>query len=131
LNWGLTVGAGDATMPETEMFSLGGENNFYGLREDQSRGRQLINSEFSYSYRIPVKNFFDMYISILVNSGRTWLSPEAIKLSTFREGIGSAISVDSPLGPLSLGVGRALFFTEENKIIWGKYTSYLSIGVQL
>lgn len=131
LSWGIIVGAGDATMPETEMFSLGGENNFIGMREDQYKGRQIINSELSYSYRIPVKNFFDMYISAIFNSGRTWLSPEEIKLSNFKEGIGGKLAVITPLGPLSLGVGRALFFTTENEIIWGKYISYLSIGVNL
>lgn len=131
LRWGITVGGGDNTMPETEMFSLGGENSFFGMREDQSRGRQIFNSFITYTYRIPVKNFFDMYFSLIVNSGRTWLEPETIKLSSFREGVGSKFSIDTPLGPLSLGIGRSFFFTTKNEIIWGSYNSYFSIGVNL
>jgi outer membrane translocation and assembly module TamA len=72
-----------------------------------------------------------MYLSVLINSGRTWLTPEAIKLSSFHEGIGTKVSIDTPLGPFSLGVGREFFFTLANEIIWGKYISYLSIGVNL
>jgi outer membrane protein assembly factor BamA len=131
LSWGFLVGSGDETMPHTEMFSLGGENNFWGMREDQTRGRQIFNAFLNYTYRIPVKNFFDMYLSVLINSGRTWLTPGTIKLSSFHEGIGTKVSIDTPLGPFSLGVGREFFFTSANEIIWGKYISYLSIGVNL
>ncbi|OGU59436.1 MAG: hypothetical protein A2X64_00820 [Ignavibacteria bacterium GWF2_33_9] len=130
LSWGFEVGAGDETMPETEMFSLGGENNFWGMREDQSRGRQILNTTLYYNYRVPVKNFFDINFSLILNSGRTWLKPETIKLSSFREGIGARFSIDTPLGPFSLSMGKS-FFISQKQIIWSSLLGYLSIGVNL
>lgn len=128
---GLTVGAGDQTMPKPEYFSLGGENSFWGMKEDQSRGRQIFNSFLSYRYRVPVKSFFDMYFSLHLNSGRTWLTTETIKLSGFRQGIGLQYSIDTPLGPFNLGTSKAFFINNKNHIIWGEFVNYLSIGVRI
>jgi NTE family protein len=128
---GLIVGAGDQTMPEPEFFSLGGEDSFWGMKEDQSRGRQIFNSFLTYRYRIPVKSFFDMYFSLHLNAGRTWLSTETIKLSGFRQGLGLQYSIDTPLGPFSLGTSKAFFVNNKNHIVWGEFVNYLSIGVKI
>lgn len=129
-SWGLIVGAGDQTMPEPEQFSLGGEDNFWGMKEDQMIGRQIFNFYTSYRYKIPVKSFFDMYISAHFNTGRTWLTTESIKFKDFREGIGLQYSIDTPLGPLNLGISRA-FYIKNNNIIWSEFINYFSIGIKM
>ena len=38
----VTLGFADATLPLAEQYSLGGLNSLFGLREDDSRGRQIF-----------------------------------------------------------------------------------------
>lgn len=130
-NYGIIIGAADKTLPYPEMFFLGGENDFFGMREDQEAGRQIFNTFFSYRYKLPVKSIFSIYFSIHFNVGRTWLVPETIKIASFREGIGAKISIDTPLGPLNLGIGESFYFTNRNQVMWGQPVQYFSLGVRL
>lgn len=129
--YGGLIGAGDQTMPITEMFWLGGENNFWGLRQDQYFGRQIAKLFLSYRYRIPVKSFLDMYFSIYYNTGRIWLNTSEIKLSSFLHGFGIGYSLDTPLGPLSVSLARAMLFDKNFGSIRGDLQSYFSFGVKL
>jgi len=74
-NFGIKIGAADKTLPYPEMFFLGGEDNFYGMREDEESGRQIFNTFVSYRYKLPVKSLFSIYFTIQMNVGRTWLIP--------------------------------------------------------
>jgi len=130
-NFGIKIGAADKTLPYPEMFLLGGEDNFYGMREDEESGRQIFNTFVSYRYKLPVKSLFSIYFTIQMNVGRTWLIPETIKFSTLREGIGSKISFDTPFGPINLGIGESFYFTTRNQVMWGKPAPYFSFGVKL
>ncbi len=56
-------GFGDATLPTTRQFSLGGQDLFYGLRDDALRGRQVLLASFEMRLRLPVRIFFDTYLS--------------------------------------------------------------------
>ncbi|MDQ3194230.1 MAG: BamA/TamA family outer membrane protein, partial [Bacteroidota bacterium] len=40
----------DRTAPLTEQFSLGGEKSFFGMVEDELRGRQVFSTSFEYRY---------------------------------------------------------------------------------
>jgi NTE family protein len=130
-NYGLLIGAADKTLPSPEMFFLGGEDDFYGMREDEEVGRQIFNTFLSYRYKLPVKSIFAFYFSIHLNVGRTWLIPETIKLSSLREGVGAKVSIDTPFGPLNLGIGESFFFTDRNQVMWGQPVQYFSLGVRL
>lgn len=130
INFGGIIGAGDQTMPITEMFWLGGENNFWGLRQDQYFGRQIAKFFFSYRYRIPVKSFFDMYFSLHYNTGRAWLNTSQIKMSSFLHGFGMSYSFNTPLGPLSLSIAKPMMFDKNLGTIYGETQTYFSFGVK-
>ena len=90
-----------------------------------------MNTFVSYRYKLPVKSIFSIYFSLHFNVGRTWLIPETIKISTLREGVGAKVSIDTPFGPLNLGIGESFFFTNRNQIMWGQPVQYFSLGVRL
>lgn len=124
------LGAGDQTMPVTEMFWLGGEDNFWGLRQDQYFGRQIAKFFFTYRYRIPVKSFFDMYLSLHYNTGRVWLHTSQIKMSSFLHGIGFSYSFSTPLGPLTFSIAKPVMFDKGLGAIYGETQTYFSFGVK-
>ncbi len=129
-NFGGLIGAGDQTMPITEMFWLGGENNFWGLRQDQYFGRQIAKFFFTYRYRMPVKSFFDMYFSLHYNTGRVWLNTSQIKMSSFLHGFGLSYSISTPLGPLTLSIAKPMMFDQKLGTIFGETQTYFSFGVK-
>lgn len=130
INYGGMIGAGDQTMPITEMFWLGGENNFWGLRQDQYFGRQIAKFFFTYRYRIPVKSFFDMYLSLHYNTGRVWLNTSQIKMSSFLHGFGVSYSFSTPLGPLTVSIAKPVMFDKSLGSIYGETQTYFSFGVK-
>jgi len=47
------LGVGDNSLPYPEYFSFGGQNNFYGFRDDQEMGRQMFRLSLEYRYELP------------------------------------------------------------------------------
>lgn len=125
-------GAADRTLPNPEFFQLGGEDSFYGMREDEERGRQIFTSSLEYRYKIPLQLWFDTYFSVRYDLGTTWLFPEDVKFSSLKHGIGSRLSWDTPIGPATLSVGRAFKFLDNPPTVsWGETMLYFSVGMQL
>ena len=125
----LHFGVADNLLPLPEQFSIGGQSNFYGIREYDQRGRQYFNSGLAIRYKSPFDIFFDTYFSVRYDIGSVWLSPETIRLSSLRNGIGSAIEIDSPIGPLVLGSGRSFYFiSQPNGIVRSPILIYFSVG---
>lgn len=132
INTSLSFGVADITMPLPEFYSLGGEDSFFGMFEDEERGRQLFRGSLGYRYLLPFRVFFDTYLSIRYDFGSTWLVPEDIKFSSFKHGIGSTIALDSPLGPLKFSVGRSFLFRKSpGRVIWGDTQIYFSLGMRV
>lgn len=128
----LFFGAGDKTLPNAEFFALGGEETFYGFREDQRRGRQKFLGSLTYRYKIPLNLLFDTYFSIRYDLGSTWEIPEQLKFSGLMHGVGSRLSWDTPIGAANLSVGRAFRFLDEPATIaWGDTLLYFSIGMEM
>ncbi len=129
---GIRFGVADRTLPPMEFFSMGGEDNFIGLREDEYRGRQLISGMLELRRKFIYGFLFDTYISIIYNLGSTWELPENIKFSTFKHGLGLKLSFDTPVGPAKFGVGKSYYFLNEpTAIVWGATNYYFSIGMKL
>ncbi len=127
----LLFGFGDETMPFTEFFSLGGQDNFYGMREDEQRGRQIVKASLEYRLKFPYKLFFDTYISGRYDLGAVWALPNEIKFNQFTHGIGGGISFDTPVGPANFSLGKSFYFIKNpNGIAWGPLTGYFSIGLK-
>ncbi len=127
-------GFADKTTPDYEVFSLGGEDSFYGMVEDEMRGRQVLLASLEYRYRLPVKFFFDTYLSARYDLGRAWENAEDIRFKDLKHGIGFAILFDTPLGKTSLSAGKMFIITKgltSESLNWGPTTFYFSMGYNL
>ncbi len=109
----VVFGFADETAPVTEQFSLGGQESFHGLREDDARGRQLFVASVEYRYELPFKIFFGTYFKSRYDFGSIWAVPEQIKLSALRHGIGVGLAFDTPVGPAEFSVGKSFFFRRD------------------
>ncbi|HTY37327.1 MAG TPA: BamA/TamA family outer membrane protein, partial [Bacteroidota bacterium] len=124
-------GFADETLPLTEQFSLGGEESFFGLREDNSRGRQVLVGSIEYRYRSPVKIFFDTHFFARYDLGSIWPAAAAVRLVDLRHGIGAGIAFETPIGPVQFAIGQSFFFRKEildSPISRGPLLGYFSIG---
>ena len=127
-------GFADKTTPLQEQFSLGGEQSFFGMVEDELRGRQILKASLEYRYFLPYKLFFDTYFSVRYDLGRIWENAEDIRFKDLRHGIGLTVSFDTPLGEASFSVGKSLIINrglKKDSFIFGPYTYYFSIGYEL
>ncbi|MCF6268482.1 MAG: BamA/TamA family outer membrane protein [Melioribacteraceae bacterium] len=123
------IGFADETLPLSQQFSFGGQFSFWGYKEYEYRGRQIIIGSLAYRYKLPFKFWFDTYISARYNLGSIWEREEEMKVKNFKHATGVMISWDTPIGPADLGVGRSFIINDITKIIVrGEPTIYFSIG---
>lgn len=130
----ITVGFADKSMPLAQEFRLGGRESFFGLREDDRRGRQLFLLNIELRQGLPFKIFFDSYVRVRYDLGTISEIPEALKLNTFRQGLGLELAFDTPIGPALLGAGESFYFSRDlpqNPIQAGPFLLYFTIGYQL
>ncbi|MCH7827858.1 MAG: patatin-like phospholipase family protein, partial [Bacteroidetes bacterium] len=73
------IGFGDNTLPLSQQYSIGGQNDFFGMRDDEFRGRQVFLSSFGYRYKLPVKIFFPTYFKLRYDIGAVWEFPNQIR----------------------------------------------------
>ncbi len=126
------IGAADKTLPSAELFSIGGQDMFFGMREDQQRGRQIAVGNIEVRTQLPFDIFFDTYLSVRYDIGAVWEVPEYIRISDMNHGLGLTLSVDTPIGPAKLSAGRAFALQERPyKLLLGSPLAYFSIGVRL
>lgn len=125
-------GFADIALPRTEFFSLGGQQNFYGMREDEERGTQVARASLEYRFHMPFQIFFDTHLSARYDLGSTWTKPTEIRISQLRHGVGAALGLDTPLGPAEFAAGRSFYFLKNpNAVVWGPTLLYFSIGLAL
>ena len=139
--WGLrhtlhprfTMGFADKTMPFAQEFRLGGLDSFFGTREDDRRGRELLLMNLEYRYFLPVRILFDSYLRLRYDVGTISEIPEEIKFSTFRHALGCELAFDTPIGQAALGAGKSFFFNRDlpnDPIQQGPLLWYFVIGYQ-
>jgi NTE family protein len=127
----IQIGFADKTLPLSEQFSMGGQYSFFGLHDNEMRGRQIFLASLNYQYQLPIKIFFDTYISFRYDLGSTWAFQEQIKFKDLMHGIGTTLSFDTPIGPADFSVGRSFLLNKDlpkNPISWGDILFYFSIG---
>ena len=126
------IGAADRTLPPAELFSLGGQDLLFGMREDQIRGRQIVVGNVDVRAKLPVKIFFDTYLSVRYDLGAVWENPEFIRMDRFRQGIGATLGIDSPIGPVKFSLGRCFYrLPETSRIVIEPVLLYFSLGARL
>jgi NTE family protein len=134
LGYRVTVGYADKTLPIAEQYSMGGINSFFGLLEDDSRGRQLFLVNAEYRYRLPFKIIFDTHLKGRYDLGMISAVPEDLKFREFRHGLGIELGLNTPLGPVMFGAGRSFFFRDDlskPSISFGPVILYFSVGPPL
>lgn len=127
----ITLGVADKTMPLAEHFSLGGIQSFFGLRENDTRGRQLFLVNAEYRFRLPFRVIFDTYLLFRYDFGQISSVPEELRLDKFRHGIGAELALDTPIGPASFSAGSSFYLRRDllNKpVSAGPIVFYFSIG---
>lgn len=125
------LGAADKTLPQAELFSLGGQDLFFGMREDQRRGRQIIVGNADLRAKLPFRIFYDTYISLRYDFGAVWEMPEYIRIDDLNHGAGITIGVDTPIGPVRVSSGRAFTFTSQpSRLLMGPTLVYFAVGVR-
>jgi NTE family protein len=129
-----TIGFADNTMPLAQQFRLGGRDSFFGLREEDRRGRQLILMNIEVRYRLPVRLLFDTYLRARYDLGTISAVPEEIKFSSLLHGVGIELALKTPVGPAVFGVGKAFYFTADlpdQPVQQGPFMAYVMLGYQL
>jgi NTE family protein len=125
-------GFADRNLPEVEFYSFGGQDVFYGIREDEERGRQIAVASIEYRYKFPIKILFDTYLSMRYDIGSSWLNFEEIKFSGMRHGIGFNLGIDTPVGPAKFAIGQSFRFLKKSQIFqWNPLYAYFSIGTRI
>jgi NTE family protein len=130
----ITFGFGDETLPLTQQFSLGGENSFYGLYEDDRRGRQIFAVNLEYRTLLPFKLLWDTYFKIRYDFGSIWPHQEDIRWRDLHHGVGLGIAVDTPIGPASVSIGRSFYIRNDRlnrPLSLGPIIGYFSLGYPL
>ncbi len=131
LNPKIIFGFADHTLPLSQQFSLGGQSSFFGLKDNEYRGRQVLLASANWRYKLPVKIFFDSYLSIRYDLGSIWAFREQIRFKDLRHGLGLTFSLDTPLGPADFSVGKSFLFKgglNYSSLMWGPTNFYFTIG---
>ncbi|MCL6100440.1 MAG: BamA/TamA family outer membrane protein [Bacteroidetes bacterium] len=131
--WSLraVIGTADNTLPLSEQFSFGGQNSFFGLRDNEYRGRQILLASLEYRYKLPVQLFFDTYLKLRYDLGSIWAERQQIRFKDLRHGIGATVSFKTPIGPADFSLGQSFYFKNtfsNNAIVWGDTFFYFTIG---
>jgi len=106
-------GAGDATLPLPEFFSLGGMRSFLGMREEEQRGRQSVSTSIAYLLPSPVRLGMPTEVFVRWDVGGVWEIPQQIRLTSLRYSLGGGIVVETPLGLGAIAVGKPFEFRGE------------------
>jgi NTE family protein len=129
-----TLGFADKSMPFSQEFRLGGQDNFFGLREDDRRGRQLLKANIEFRYRLPFRILWDAYVRARYDLATISDIPEAIKFTNLIHGVGGELAVDTPIGPALFAAGKSFYFSKdlpENPVQQGPWLFYFMIGYQI
>lgn len=126
-------GFGDASLPLSRQYSLGGQDQFYGLRDDALVGRQIFLASWELRFKSPVNLFFDTFLSGRFDIGDVWAQQQNIILKTLKQGIGGSIGFDTPIGPVEFSAGEAFNPGKGNNLqtISTPWIFYFRVGVEI
>jgi NTE family protein len=102
------IGIGDKTVPYSEWFRIGGLHDFIGLHEFEYFGRQVILANLEYRYFIPFESLTNIHLALRYDIAGIWEFPDLVlKSEDFFTGIGGWLGLNTLLGPLYIGYGKA------------------------
>jgi len=128
----INFGMGDRTMPQTEYFSLGGSESFYGLREDELRGKQYFKLSMELRRKLDFKLFFDSYVSARYDWGNVFDEMDDLKFTDIKHGMGLNLALDTPVGPATVALGKSFSYNyKTSKWYSGNIIFYFTFGLNL
>jgi NTE family protein len=130
----VTLGYADQSMPFSEEFRLGGQESMFGVREDDRRGRQLLQLNLEFRYLLPFRILVDSYLRGRFDMASMSAEPGEIKLETVRYGLGLELALDTPIGPAVFSVGKGFYFGRDlpnNPLQEGPLLLYFMFGYVL
>lgn len=103
----LAWGVSDLTTPFPEQYTLGGLDSFFGLREEQRRGRHFVCTSLEYRFALPWGiAAADWHFGIRLDWGAIWENNTSVRSKDLAYGLGGYLAADTVVGPLILGYGR-------------------------
>ncbi|RMH96422.1 MAG: hypothetical protein D6681_12230, partial [Calditrichaeota bacterium] len=103
----LKVGTADLTLPFTEFFFVGGEEDFPGLYEREQFGRQVVQAGLEVRYRLPLNLPIEAYLTTGYSLLGMWERPdEKLAASDLIHSIWGSLAFNSLLGPVKLTYAR-------------------------
>jgi NTE family protein len=97
----------DDNAPLQNRFKLGGLFNLSGFNEDQLNGSQLGFLSLTYMYKIGDFNLLPTYLGGSIETGNVWEDKDQISFGNSILAGSIFLGVDTFLGPIYLGYGRA------------------------
>ena len=121
----------DNTTPNPEFVSLGRDDMFFGKREDDQRGAQLIMGSCEFRWASPISFLVPLHFSARYDVGSTWNGFETISIGSMQHGIGITMHAKTPLGPARISAGKSFFFVSSpDGVIQGPILFSFSIGTR-
>jgi len=100
-----TTTSGDAAIQNR--FRIGGFLNLSGLPQDALSGEHTAIVQAIYYRKAPLIPFFDWYVGSSLELGNAWESRDDMSTSSAILNGSVFLGLDTPIGPLYLGYGRA------------------------
>ena len=121
----------DNSTPNPEFVSLGRDDMFFGKREDDQRGAQLILGSCEFRWASPISFLVPLHFSARYDFGSTWNGFETISIGSMQHGIGFTMHAKTPLGPARISAGKSFFFVSSpDGVIQGPLLFSFSIGTR-
>jgi NTE family protein len=99
----LALGLSENALPIYDKFYLGGSRSFSGYSVDQLVGDKYLLSNFE----VRLGPVYGVYLSFRYDAGQVFGRFEEVRPKGLRHSWGAALALDTPLGPFSIGYGRA------------------------
>ena len=97
------IGLSQTDLPIYDRFYLGGSRTFFGYRTDQLVGDKYLLG----SLELRIGPIYSFYLSGRYDVGDVFGTLEDIRFENLRHAFGIILALDTPLGPISFGYGRA------------------------
>ena len=99
----ISLGLSRDGLPASERFYLGGMHSLAGLRFEGINGDKCVLLNQELRYRIIPR----VYASARFDLGNVYERLDQVKLTGLRHGVGLALVLDSPIGPIEFAYGHA------------------------
>ncbi len=121
INPRFTLGTSDLTTPFPLQFTVSGPDQFFGLRDQEWRGRHFFIFNFGYRFWLPGKLPFKTFLGLRFDTGGVWESPQDANYKKIRQAFGAYLGMDTFLGAMEISYGR---------LSTGQKRVYFTLGYQ-